>query len=109
MEFKEVQPIKFGTIEAMPSKLTTEMRLRVMNIKVGTDADIAEAISVMSECFGDKAVEVKSFMEKNMYPLDLQRLQAYLLGGISSVDKLEKAVQSAMTDAIKGAKEDEAA
>lgn len=108
MQFAEIEPIRFGKIEAMPERLTTETRLRVGALKFGTDAEISEAISVLSSVFGTQAAEVKIFMEKNMYPYDFQKLQAYLLGGMESVHNIERAMRSAMVEAIKERKDETA-
>lgn len=101
LTFGIVEPIRFGTIEATPEKLTTETKLRLQALKFDTDAAVEEAKSLLSGVFGAKAGEVKAFMDDNMWVYDLQKLQTYLLNGMSAVEKVDSAVTEAMKEAIR--------
>lgn len=102
LEFDKISPIRFGDFEATP-KLTASLRLRASKIKLGGDNE--EAMETLSQCFGNKSEDVLAFMKENMSTLDLQRLQAYIVGGDQMLDNVDEAIKEALQGAAKGANE----
>ncbi len=93
LEFNKISPIRFGDFEATP-KLTASARLRASKIKLG--GDNAEAMETLSQCFGNKSEDVLAFMKENMSTLDLQRLQAYIVGGDEMLGNVDEAIRGAL-------------
>ena len=90
LEFKNnLEAIRFGDIVAQPS-VNIEQRLRLQNLKLSDGAEIDEAITVMSECFGSKAEKVSDYIRNNMTLIEIVQLQAYLVGGQRMLDKINK-------------------
>lgn len=104
LEFNSIQPVRFGEIEATP-KITTSTRLRLQKITFG--GDNSGAMETLSECFGAQSDEVLDFMKKNMSTLQLQRLQAYLLGGDEMLDRLDRTIDEAIKESMGKIKNEE--
>lgn len=100
LQFNTIEPVRFGTIEATP-KITTSARMRIQRAKFG--GDNSEAMEVLSECFGTQADEVLDFMKKNMSTMDLQRLQAYLIGGDTMLETLDRTIDETIKESMKKA------
>lgn len=94
LKLSKLEKIAFGDLEVAP-QMSQEKRLRVSNLKV-TEKNLDEAREILSECFGAYAEEVKSFMEKNLFVLDLTRIQVYLTQGQSGLDSFEKRMETIM-------------
>lgn len=92
--FKEIESFKFGDLEVTP-QMSTEQKLRVQNLKMaeGNEEEIRE---VLSACFGDKATEVKIFMERNLFLLDYIQIQVYLTQGQAGLDSLNQRMDKYM-------------
>lgn len=104
LQFNTIQPVRFGEIEATP-KMTTSSRMRVQRVQFG--GDNSEAMETMAECFGNKSDEVLDFMKKNMSTLDLQRLQAYLIGGESMLETLDRTIDETIKASMKKVQNEE--
>lgn len=89
LEFKETEAVKFGSIIAIPS-VNAELKLRIGQIRFNTNETVNTAINVLSSAFGDKSYEVAEFMRKNMGANQLQKLQAYLVGGEDGLEMYER-------------------
>lgn len=89
LEFKETEAVKFGNIIAVPS-VDAELKLRIGQIKFGTNEAINSAIEIMSHAFGEKSYEIAEFMHKYMSATQLQKLQAYLVGGEDGLEMYER-------------------
>lgn len=105
LSFNKIQKINFGGLEVLP-KMNTELKMRLQEVDAKTEAGLGEMKQVLSECFGDKASEVRQFMDENMSVIDLYELQAYLLGGDKGVElyhsNLDKAMEKSMEGVING-------
>ena len=104
LQFNSIQPVRFGEIEATP-KMTTSSRMRVQKVKFG--GDNIEAMETLAECFGNNSDGVLDFMKKNMTTLDLQRLQAYLIGGESMLDTLDHTIDEVIKASMKKVQNEE--
>lgn len=96
LEFNKIQPVRFGDFEAVP-KVTTSAKMRLREISFKTQEEISESKSILAGCFGKNEDKVLDFMNENMSTFDMQRLQAYLLGGDAMLDTFDKAIQEAMS------------
>lgn len=106
LTFAKVQPVRFGDFTAMPEKLTSEAKLRINNLGFATESQIEEAKKALSECFGASSAEVKAFMDDNMSVSDLQSLQTYLTQGPQGLKTLQEAVNGAIQEAMRKAKDE---
>lgn len=104
LQFNTIQPVRFGTLEATP-KVTTSARMRVQRVKFG--GDNLEAMETLAECFGTQADEVLDFMKKNMSTMDLQRLQAYIIGGDAMLETLDRTIDATIKESMKKATNEE--
>lgn len=91
LEFKKIEAIKFGDIVVEP-KLDVETRLRLQTTKLTTQQEIDETIDLIAKCCGDKAEGVKEFIEQNLGVVDIARIQAYLAGGKTLLDAIDKKI-----------------
>lgn len=89
LEFKETEAVKFGKLVVVPS-VDAELKLRISRLKFNSGDSINEAIQTLSKAFGSDSLEVKEFMEKNMGANQLQKLQAYLVGGEDGLQMYER-------------------
>lgn len=81
LAFKKIKPVDFEDFTAVP-QMTTELKLRIQNLKFDTEAQIEKAKDTLSVAFPDEKEKVRAFMDENlMGAVGLQELQAYLLGG----------------------------
>lgn len=80
LKFDKIEPVEFGDLKVMP-KMNTELKLRVQGIRTID----AEALDILSQCFEDHNQEVRAFLDQ-LNLIDIYKLQAYLLGGNSSVE-----------------------
>lgn len=110
LSFAKIEKIKFGNLEVAP-QMTAEQKLRARNLKMEED-NMAEICKVLSECFGDKAAEVREFMEKNLFLMDLVKIKIYLTEGQTGLEALNNRVDRMMDkemDKLLAAKEAEKA
>lgn len=103
LSFDGIQPVMFGGKDCMPS-LDAELRLRIQNLKFDTDADRAHSDEVLAKAFPKDRDYVEDFLKKQMSDMEKQKLQAYLLGGMSAVRTLDQAIERVMNQAMEGAK-----
>lgn len=95
LEFKnQLEAIDFGGLVALP-KVDIEARLRLQNIKLDDASGVKEAITVISECFGENASAVKEFINDNLSVMDIAQLQVYLVGGQKMLDSVNKKLENA--------------
>lgn len=86
--FQKYEAVGFGDFQAMP-KMDQEQELRVSTLEIKKE-NLEEVREVLSDCFGDKAAEVKAFMKDNMFLTDFLRLQVYLTQGASGLKDFER-------------------
>ena len=89
LQFNGIEAIRFGKTVALP-KVDAETRLRLQALKLNTKESVTEAIEVLSSCFGAESYAVKQFMTEQMTEYELAQVQAYLLGGESMLEMLDK-------------------
>lgn len=95
LEFKDkLEAIDFGGLVVEP-KVDIEKRLRLQNIKLDEASSVKEAITVISECFGENAGAVKDFINENLSIVDIAQLQVYLVGGQKMLDSVNKKLEGA--------------
>ncbi len=99
--FSEIEAVKFGSIEARPV-MTREAQLRLGQLKISPTA-LPDAYEVLSRCFGEKAAQIRAFMEKNLGVGDLSRLQIYLMQGASALENYDRTIAEVMTEEMKRA------
>lgn len=92
LNFKKIEPVQFGDIVATP-KVDEETKLRLQKIDLSTVQGWDDGIDLMAGCFAEQKEEIKDFMKTNMTSLDLNKLQAYLMGGDAMVELLEKRME----------------
>lgn len=111
LSFEEIDAVKFGGVPYIP-QMTQELRLRLKNLKI-TSTNLSEATELLSRCFGDKAAEVKVFMDANMFERALAKLQVYLTQGPEAAETFDSSINGAIkteigkmvSEAAKSAKE----
>lgn len=99
LEFKKMEAVKFGDLVAQPI-MNTERRMRLQNLDLsnGVDQVALDALaSVFSENDRD---EVKKFISDYMGAEDVIKLRAYLVGGEAGLERLEKASEMAIEQAL---------
>lgn len=102
MKFEGKKAIEFGKLKAIP-KSTAELRLRIRDIDFTTEERTAEAIEVLASFFPDKKSEVKRFLTEEMEIFELNKLQAYLVGGEAAVEMIERNLETNLQRAIEQA------
>lgn len=103
LTLSKIEAVKFGDLEVVP-KFGKELELRIRNLKI-TDDNLDEAADLISQCFSDKAAEVKEFMTKNLFMMDYTKLQIYLTQGQSGLDSFEKRLDRFMDKEMEKAME----
>lgn len=98
LAFSKIEALKFGNLEVVP-QMGAEQRLRVKTLEM-KEENIEEIREVLSACFGEKAAEVKAFMEANLFLFDLMQIQIYLSQGQSGLDNLNKRMDKFMDKKI---------
>ncbi|MCM1218198.1 MAG: hypothetical protein NC548_27245 [Lachnospiraceae bacterium] len=106
LTFKKIEAFNFGGLKVEP-QMTQELDLRVRNLKITTD-NLNEARKTLASCFGTNANEVEEFMAKNLFLLDLVKIQVYLTQGDSGLQAYEarmekflnKEVEKAMNNSV---------
>lgn len=82
-----------------------EQRLRIQQLKFNTAANIEQGVKVLVDCFD---AEVKAYVEEKlpkMAPMDLMRLQAYMVSGDSGVEMINRQLEKSLDKALEEAKE----
>lgn len=98
LSFDKIEAVKFGGVAYMP-QMTQELRLRLKALKI-TPANLDEAKEQLSKCFGDKAAEVKAFMDANMFERGLAQLQVYLTQGPEAAEAFQNSISGAIDTEI---------
>lgn len=91
LEFNQIEAIKFGDIMVQP-KVDVETRLRLQTTKLTNKQEIDETIDLIAGCCGDDGAKVKEFIEANLGVVDIARIQAYLAGGKTLLDAIDKKI-----------------
>lgn len=99
LTFSKIEPVNFGGMKVMP-KITTELKLRLEKLQFDTDDDIEEAITKLSQAFGNKKSEVEQFMRDNMFPQDLSQLKTYLVSGPQALVSMERRIDKVMSEQL---------
>ena len=89
LEFNQIEAIKFGDIVVQP-KVDVEKRLRLQTAKLTNQTELNETIDLIAECCGEQGAKVKEFIENNLGVLDIARIQAYLAGGQTLLNAIDK-------------------
>lgn len=90
LTFEGIQPVEFGGRACTP-KLDAEIKLRLTNI-----SDYNEKTDdVLASAFPDDEKYVRKFLKEKMSALDKQMLQAYLIGGPSALEIVQRQIDSA--------------
>lgn len=97
LKFNKLEAVEFGDIVATPA-MTMELRLRIQNCKFGTAEETEESIKTIARAFEKSDLDgaITNFMKNEMALLDLQKLQAYLYGGDSALELINKQLDKAM-------------
>ena len=97
LKFNKLEAVEFGDIVATPA-MTMELRLRIQNCKCGTPEETEESIKTIARAFEKSDLDgaITNFMKNEMALLDLQKLQAYLYGGDSALELINKQLDKAM-------------
>lgn len=74
-------------------EVNTELRMRLGQINTNTEEDVEEAYEVIASCFPKDKKEIKSLLPK-ISALDLQLMRAYLIGGDTALEAVEKQLQA---------------
>lgn len=74
-------------------EINTELRLRLGQINTNTEEAVNEAYEVIASCFPDDKEEIKSLLPK-ISALDIQLMRAYLIGGDTALEAVEKQLQN---------------
>jgi len=98
LQFDKIGAVNFGGLVVEP-KMTSELRLRLKALKI-TPANLGEATDLLSSCFGDKAAEVKAFMDANMFERALAQLQVYLTQGPEAAEAFQDSLTGAINSEI---------
>lgn len=99
--FKKKEPVTFGEISEVP-KVGAELRMRLSRASFDTEENTNKAITIMGEAFTNNKDEIIEFMRENMGIIDLQYLQAYLIGGESALELAKTSVEKAIAEAQNG-------
>lgn len=94
LEFKGLEPVKFGDIIATPV-VSQENKMRLRSANLQTEDGANELKKILAECFPAQQMQVAAFIQQ-MNELDLEILQGYLIGGQRMVDLIEKEIEGAM-------------
>lgn len=94
LSFKKnsLEAIDFGGLIVQP-KVDIESKLRLQGLKLDSPAGVGEAIQVISECFGDDSEKVAGFMRSSFGVVELAQLQAYLVGGDTMLERINKKLE----------------
>lgn len=98
LTFKEIESFKFGDLEVKP-QLTAELKLRVRSLTMKEENE-PEIRGVLASCFGDKAAEVKAFMERNLCLMDYVQIQVYLTQGQNGLDRMNAQMSKLMEKSL---------
>lgn len=102
LNFSQTRNIQFGDIVANIPVLGQKDKLKLQQLDFGSEAKREEAIDAMSSIFKEKNEEIRKFMLENMTDFDLARAQAYIIGGQSMLEAVDKQFEKEMEKAIAG-------
>lgn len=98
LEFKDkLEAINFGGMVLTP-KIDMEKRLRLKQADLKTADGIRETMTIIAECFDDKADDVRAFIDENLSLIDIAQLQVYLIGGQKMLDTVNKKLEEGMDE-----------
>lgn len=95
LSFEGIQPVEFGGRACTP-KIDAEIKLRLSSISDYDD----KADDVLASAFPDDEKYVRKFLKDKMSTMDKQMLQAYLIGGPSALDMVQKQIDEAFKKGI---------
>lgn len=104
LKFAGIEPVEFGGKICIP-KIDADKRLRLSQLKFGTEAENAKANKVIASCFPDDEEFVEDFLTNQIGDSDRQVLALYLRGGQRALDAYNDAVNRLMAEALADAKE----
>lgn len=86
LKLKKLKAIEFDDDFTLTPKVTTELKLRLQELKFDSADNIKNGIEVISKCFGeDDRERVKQFLDEHATVLGLYQIQAYLAYGIEDM------------------------
>lgn len=99
LEFKKMEAVKFGDLVAQPI-MNTERRMRLQSLDLSKGVDEV-ALDALTSVFSENDREaVKKFISDYMGTDDVIKLRAYLVGGEAGLERLEKASEMAIEQAL---------
>ena len=88
LKLNKLKPIEFDDEFTLTPKVTTELKLRLKEIKFDDEDAVANGIDVISRCFAeDDRERVKNFLTDNATLMALYQIQAYLAYGIEDMNE----------------------
>lgn len=93
LHFNGLEPIDFKGKEYMP-KIDAEKKLRLSNLKFGTDEELKNVDEVLCSCFEED--EAKEFIRTKLSTQDKQVLATYLSGGETGLNRLSEITTGAI-------------
>lgn len=86
LKLKKLKAIEFDDDFTLTPKVTTDLKLRLQELKFDSADNIKNGIEVISKCFGeDDRERVKQFLDEHATVLGLYQIQAYLAYGIEDM------------------------
>lgn len=95
LKLKKLKAIEFDEDFTLTPKVTTELKLRLQELKFDSTDNIKNGIEVISKCFGeDDRERVKEFLDQHATVMGLYQIQAYLAYGIEDMaERVEKSTK----------------
>lgn len=95
LRLQKLKAIEFDDEFTLTPKVTTELKLRLQEIKFDSEDNIANGIEIISKCFAeDDRAKVKDFLNENATVMGLYQIQAYLAYGIEDMkERVQKTTQ----------------
>ena len=92
LKLKKLKAIEFDDEFTLTPKVTTELKLRLQELKFDSEDNINHGIDIISKCFAeDDREKVKEFLNEHATVMGLYQIQAYLAYGIEDMeDRVEK-------------------
>lgn len=92
LRLKKLKAIEFDDEFTLTPKVTTELKLRLQELKFDTEDNITHGIDIISKCFAeDDREKVKEFLTEHATVMGLYQIQAYLAYGVEDMaERVEK-------------------
>lgn len=92
LRLKKLKAIEFDDEFTLTPKVTTELKLRLQELKFDTEDNINHGIDIISKCFSeDDREKVKDFLNEHATVMGLYQIQAYLAYGVEDMaERVEK-------------------